>query len=93
MVIPSALARVSAVCIDQPCGALGNESVDTLTGFSRYCFRKALHKSSMTEQSTINKKCDFYLSHIINNLKVIDNGGTSLYRRNTAISRVSLTKN
>jgi len=38
--------------------------------------KEALHKSSMTDQSTINKKCDFYLSHIINNLKVIDNGGT-----------------
>ncbi len=35
--------------------------------------KKALRKSSMTEQSAINEKYDFYLSHIFNNLAVIEN--------------------
>ena len=37
------------------------------------------HKSSLTEKSTINKKCDLYLSHIFNNLTAIENGGSSVY--------------
>jgi len=39
------------------------------------------YNSSMNDQSTTNKKCDFCLFDIFNDLTVIENGRISMYHR------------
>jgi len=43
--------------------------------------KEALNTSSMNDQSGINKKCDFCLFDIFNDLTVIENGGADMYHR------------
>jgi len=53
-------------------------------------FKEALINSSMNYQSTNKVKCDFTLFFIFNGLPAIENGGTSMCRRNSELIRVSL---
>jgi hypothetical protein len=42
---------------------------------------RLLKKASCLFQNSTTKKCDFYLSHKINDLTVIDFAGTSVFRQ------------
>jgi len=54
-----------------------------------YLFWEALINSSLNYQSTKKAKCDFAFFFIFNDLPAIENGGTSMCRRNSELIRVS----
>ena len=52
--------------------------------------KKGLNNSLLEFSDHEKQKCDCCFSHIFNSLIAIENGGTSLYRGNSELIRVSL---